>query len=272
MKRWGMPEEPAPRQPAKPGVSGLSAATAAVSGVAAAATGGASAGVTAAMTSLATDRAIDETVHTLKGFGGAFKSAVGRKLRELRGRRWERATERQRVAEANRRAADEVARRIEKETGKRPSAATVRRNARQDKMPRGMDRGRMDRQSRIDEAGGIKQFASQTGVNERAVTRWRDQGTPLSTSSVLVSADVEGLLWSVTQVFGAGTPYPRSLTVQVTVRPPDADEVRAAYAVGDMAALAELLGPPITEQVDWSGAADRRFEVVSISDITVTEL
>lgn len=238
-----MPEEPAPRQPAKPSASGVPAP--------------------------ATGR---EPAHTLKSFGSAFTAAVGRKMRELRGRRWERATERQRAAEANRRAADEMARRIEKETGRRPSAATVRRYAREDRLPRGMDRGRMDRQSRIDEAGGIKQFAHQTGVNERAVTRWRDQGTPMSMSSVLVSADVEGLLWSVTQLFGADTPYPRSLSVQVTVRPPDADEVRAAYAVGDMTALAELLGPPITEQVDWSGAGDRRFEVVSISDIAVTEL
>lgn len=65
-------------------------------------------------------------------------------------------------------------------------------------------------------------------------------------------------------------PYPRSLTVSVTVGPPAADEIRAAYAVGDLEVIAEVLGPAITDQTDWAGAAERRFEVEVITDITVT--
>lgn len=63
---------------------------------------------------------------------------------------------------------------------------------------------------------------------------------------------------------------PRSLTVSVTVGPPAADEIRAAYAVGDLEVIAEVLGPAITDQTDWAGAAERRFEVEVITDITVT--
>ena len=73
------------------------------------------------------------------GFGAAFKAVVGRKLRELTGRRWEGASERARQAEAARRGAAEMARRIERQTGHRPSEATIRRNARQDRTPRGVD-------------------------------------------------------------------------------------------------------------------------------------
>lgn len=269
MEKWGRRAKPD-----RPQVSGLSAATAVVSGVAAAATGGASAGVTAAMTSLATDRAIDETVHTLKGFGSAFKSVVGRKMRELRGRRWERATERQRVAEANRRAADEVARRIERETGKRPSAATVRRNARQDKMPRGVDAGRLDRQSRIDDAGGVKPFAEQAGVNERTARRWKENGTPMSSASVQVIATVDGTLTATSPSRARSEIYNnlKNKAVDVRIHPPAADEVRAAYAASDMDSLAELLSPAITDQFPWEGEADRTFVVTLIRSIQIFDV
>ncbi|MCX8559237.1 hypothetical protein OS121_29765 [Mycolicibacterium mucogenicum] len=197
---------------------------------------------------------------------------VGRKLRELRGRRWEAATERQRVAEANRRAADEMARRIERETGRRPSAATVRRSARQNKTPRGLDPERMDRQSRIDDAGGLRQFAEQAGVPERAARRWKDEGTPMSTASVQVLADVDGWLRAKT-VFGTSDSYRRDLNdVLVQLDPPTADEVRAAHAVGDMDGLAELLGPAITRQYAWIGEADRHYEVTLIRSIQVSDL
>ncbi|MBU8834470.1 hypothetical protein KL858_34210, partial [Mycolicibacterium goodii] len=71
------------------------------------------------------------------GFGAAFRALVGRKLRELGGR-WRDRSERARRAEAARRGAAEMARRIERQTGHRPAEATIRRNARLDRTPRGV--------------------------------------------------------------------------------------------------------------------------------------
>lgn len=196
------------------------------------------------------------------GFGSAFRSLVGRKLRELGGR-WRTRSERARRAEAARRGAAEMARRIERETGHRPAEATIRRNARLDRTPRGADQARLDRQARIDQAGGVNAFARQAGVNPRAVPRWRDQGRPLSPRSVRIVADVVGTLWA------NGEPYPRVLTADVTVDPPEADAALAAYAVGDWDALGEVLGGAIAEQVDWAGEAERWFEVEAITDVTI---
>ncbi len=233
MARWGMPErrEPAPPPAARPAASGSGAPSQPVpSG----------------------------------GFGASFKALVGRKLRELTGGRWQGASERARQAEAARRGAAEMARRIERQTGHRPAEATIRRNARQGRTPKGVDQTRMDRQSRIDTAGGIGQFARQVGANPRAVPQWRDFGASLVGEGVRVSADVEGVLWA------DGEGYPRAMTVSVTISDPDvADEIRAAYAAYDMQAVAEMLGPAITEQTDWAGAAERRYEVEIITDITI---
>lgn len=229
-------------------------------------------GAPAAGPSRAAMQADDETHHSLKGFGGAFRSVVGRKLAELRGRRWEGATDRQRMAEANRRAADEMARRIERETGRRPSAATVRRNARQDKLPRGVDQARLDRQSRIDAAGGLKHFAEQAGVSEAAARRWKDSGGLMSTASVQVIVDVDGWLHAMSE-FGTSDTYERFLRdVGVQFDPPASDEVRAAHAVEDWEGLAELLGQAITSQYEWVGAADRQYEVTVIRSIQLTDL
>ena len=76
-------------------------------------------------------------------------------------------------------------------------------------------------------------------------------------------ADVVGALWA------NGEPYPRALTADVTLDPPEADEALAAYAVGDWDALGEVLGPAIAEQVDWAGEAERWFEVEAITDVTI---
>lgn len=232
MARWGMPE---PRDPAP-----AAAAAASRSGPA------------------------SSPPAPSKGFGAAFKALVSRKLRELTGRRWEGASERARQAEAARRSAAEMARRIERETGRRPAEATIRRNARQNRTPRGVDQVRTDRQARIDTAGGIAQLARQIGVRPRAVTRWRDFGTPMVPGGVRVSADVQGILWV------AGEPYPRILTVSVTFDPPASDEIRAAFAVSDYDTIADLLGPAITVQTEWAGEAERYFEVEAITDVTIT--
>lgn len=243
MARWGMPEPRPAAPPAQP----------------------AAAGAPAAASQPARSR----------GFGAAFKALVGRKLNELRGRHWRqvaeqaeqgsRGAQRAMEAEAARRAAAEMARRIERQTGHRPAEATIRRNARQDRTPRGVDQTRIDRQSRIDTAGGIDQFARQVGANPRAVPQWRDAGGSLVGDGVRVSADVEGILWA------DGEPYPRSMTVSVTISDPEvADEIRAAHAAYDLESVAEMLGPAITAQTEWSGDAARRYEVEVITDITVT--
>ncbi len=241
MARWGMPERREPPPAARP-AGGESAAP-------------------------------SQPVRS-RGFGAAFKALVGRKLNELRGRHWgqvaqqaeqgSRGAQRAMEAEAARRAAAEMARRIERQTGHRPAEATIRRNARQDRTPKGADQTRIDRQSRIDTAGGIDQFARQVGANPRAVPQWRDAGAPLVGDGVRVSADVEGILWA------DGEGYPRAMTVSVTISDPDvADELRAANAAYDLEAVAEMLGPVITAQTDWAGAAERRYEVEVITDITV---
>ena len=156
-----------------------------------------------------------------------------------------------------------MARRIERETGHRPAEATIRRNARLDRTPRGADQTRLDRQARIDQAGGVNAFARQAGVNPRAVPRWRDRGRPLAPQAVRIVADVAGTLWA------NGEPYPRALTADVTVHPPEADAALAAYAVGDWDALGEVLGGAITDQTEWAGEADRWFEVEEITDVTI---
>lgn len=232
MARWGMPDRREPTPPTRPAAGGESAAP--------------------------------SPPVPSRGFGAAFKSLVGRKLRELTGRRWEGASERAKQAEAARRGAAEMARRIERQTGHRPAESTIRRNARQDRTPKGVDQTRMDRQSRIDTAGGIEQFARQVGANPRAVPQWRDAGASLVGDGARVSADVEGILWA------DGEGYPRAMTVSVTISDPDvSDELRAAYAGYDLEAVAEMLGPVITAQTDWAGAAERRYEVEVITDITV---
>lgn len=238
MERWGIPAEPPPPPPARPQP-------------AAAAPGGVSPPAVAGLKSA--------------GFGAAFKSVVGRKLRELRGRRWERASQRAREAEAARRGAAEMARRIEHKTGHRPAESTIRRAARENRTPRGADQNTIDRQSRIDAAGGLKQFARQARVGAGSVPRWRDQGTPMAGGrGVRVSADVGGMLCA------GGERYPRALSVSVEFGGPAADDLRAAYAAGDMAAVAELLGRPVTDQTDWAGEADRYFQVTEIENFHIT--
>lgn len=234
MKRWGRPAEPTePPRPATPPVAAGAAQP--------------SPGLPSA------------------GFGAALKSLVGRKLRELRGRRWERASQRAREAEAARRGAAEMARRIERKTGHRPAESTIRRAGRENRTPRGVDQGQLDRQSRIDAAGGLKPFARQAGVSGRAAPRWRDQGTPMAGGrGVRVSADVGGMLCA------NGERYPRAMTVSVEFGGPGADDLRAAYAAGDMVAVAELLGQPITSQTDWAGEADRYFQVTEIDNFHMT--
>ncbi len=84
------------------------------------------------------------------------------------------ASDAARQAEAARRAARELARRVERQTGRRPAEATIRRAAREDRLPRGADPVVLARQARIDRAGGITALARQLGTTAARITRWRD--------------------------------------------------------------------------------------------------
>ncbi|MGH3580880.1 MAG: hypothetical protein ACRDUB_04795, partial [Mycobacterium sp.] len=115
-----------------------------------------------------------------RGFAAAFGDLVDRKLRELTGRRWAGRSEVQRRAEATRRGARDMARRIERETGRRPAESTIRRNAARGTAPKGIDAARADRNAAIDRAGGVRAFAERAGISARAASRWRDSGGTLA--------------------------------------------------------------------------------------------
>lgn len=196
------------------------------------------------------------------GFRAAFQALTGRKLRELGGR-WQQRPLREQQAEAARRATTEMANRVERQTGRRPADSTIRRSARTNRTPRGLDTSVSNRQTRIDAAGGVKALSQLLGVSQYAVRRWRDHGRPLVPGALTIVADVEGVL------VVNGEEYPRTMSVTIDIYPPAADDVRIAYALGDLDFIAELLGPEIAEQVDWAGEADREFTVTEITDITL---
>lgn len=196
------------------------------------------------------------------GFRAAFQALTGRKLRELGGR-WLQRPLREQQAEAARRATAEMANRVERQSGRRPADSTIRRAARTNRTPRGLDPVVSDRQTKVDAAGGVRALAQLLGVSQYAVRRWRDLGRPLVPGVLTVVADVEGVL------IVNGEEYPRTMSVTIDIYPPAADDVRIAYALGDLDYIAELLGPEIAEQVDWAGDAEREFTVTEITDITL---
>lgn len=200
------------------------------------------------------------------GFAKAFADLAGRKLREMLGRKWEGASERARTAEANRRAAAEMARRIERQTGRRPKESTIRRAAREDRTPRGADQQRLDRQARVDAAGGAKKFADKAGVPAGRVAGWIARGAIMGVGGVRTTVSVNGDMYSPPS---NPTPYRKSIDAVLRIDPPAADDFRAAFADGDLDALARMLGPVIDEQYEWTGGADRMFVVTEITDITI---
>jgi hypothetical protein len=211
------------------------------------------------------------------GFAKAFTNLAGRKLRELRGLKWDGgvdrrgrtvppASERARLAEANRRAAKEMARRIERQTGRRPKESTIRRAARENRTPRGADQARLDRQSRVDAAGGVKQFADKAGVPAGGVPGWIERGQSMGVGKLRITTNVTGDLYS-----GSSTPYVKTIDAVLYLEPPAADEFRAAAADGDLDALAEMLGPVIDAQYPWTGDIEvsRQFIVTEINSLTI---
>jgi hypothetical protein len=210
------------------------------------------------------------------GFQKAFEVLAARKRRELKGARWEavkateasggrgsKAARRALDAEARRRAAAEMARRIERQTGKRPKESTIRRAARQDRTPRGVDQAKIDRQARIDAAGGIKPFAARAGVSQSSAAKWRDSGKSIS-GPIQVEAIVDGHLIS------NGESYPKqNVYAEGEMRPPAADALLAAIGAGDQAAVRALLGPFVAANADWQGEAERSFVVERIIELII---
>ncbi|RFZ01140.1 hypothetical protein DSM43518_05633 [Mycobacterium marinum] len=220
-----------------------------------------------------------------KGFRATFRDAVARKFRELTGQKWQAASESQKRAEATRRATNEVARRIERLTGKRPADSTIRRNASKNTTPKGADQQLLDRQAVIDRAGGIKQFAATAGVSQRKVTQWRDTGTttitagPPDRGAVYVIFDITCDIYHPSKHRGDTPDYDRHLDntneplngADLVVNEPDASTLLIAYASGDDGTVKEILSRQleITILSEWHGPSGKRAVVTHIEYIDI---
>lgn len=214
---------------------------------------------------------------TGKGFGAALRALVERKFRELsKTQRWQGVSEAKRRAEARRRGTDEMSKRLQRETGKRPASSTVTRNASKGKTPKGADQQRLDRQAAIDRAGGLKQFASKAKISSHQARRWRDSGGPIHTSeTIVVDFDVTGDL----QHGQHSLDEPETLDVgkhlkgDVTLDGVDADDFIEAYAAGDIEAQKEILGVQIAQTIliGWDGNITRTYTVRTIISLNIRD-
>lgn len=212
-----------------------------------------------------------------KGFGSAFRALVERKFRELSSaQRWQGVSEAKRRAEARRRGIDEMAKRLERETGKRPASSTVARNASKGSTPRGADASRLDRQAAIDRAGGMKQFATKAKISARQARRWRDTGGPIRTSdTVVIDFNVTGDLQHGQKSDTSDEPetldVDKHLAGQLTLHGADADDFIEAFAADDIDAQKEILGEQIAKHilVDWDGLMTRIYTVRTIMTLSI---
>ena len=214
---------------------------------------------------------------TGKGFGAALRALVERKFRELSNpQRWQGVSEAKRRAEARRRGTDEMSKRLQRETGKRPASSTVTRNASKGKTPKGADQQRLDRQAAIDRAGGLKQFASKAKISSHQARRWRDSGGPIHTSeTIVVDFDVTGDLQhgqhslDEPETLDVG----KHLTGNVTLDGVDADDFIEAYAAGDIEAQKEILGVQIAQTIliGWDGNITRTYTVRTIISLNIRD-
>lgn len=212
---------------------------------------------------------------TRKGFGAALRALVERKFRELsKTQRWQGVSEAKRRAEARRRGTDEMSKRLQRETGKRPASSTVTRNASKGKTPKGADQQRLDRQAAIDRAGGLKQFASKAKISSHQARRWRDSGGPIHTSeTVVIDFNVTGDL----QHGQRSENEPETLDVdkqlvdKLTLDGSDADDFIEAYAADDIDTQKEILGEQIAQQIltDWNGEITRIYTVRTIITLSI---
>lgn len=211
----------------------------------------------------------------MRGFAAAFRDLVDRKLRELTGQRWAGLSEAQRRAEAARRGARDMARRIERETGRRPAESTIRRHAARGTAPKGVDQARAERQAAIDRAGGLKPFAARAGISQRAAGRWRDAGgtlaPPAGVTVIVVEFTVIGDLFHAGKRGQITPDYDRQLTGQLHLSGEDAEVFVTAYAIEDTETQRDLLSDQITVQVlpDWGGRPGRTMTVKVIEDIRI---
>lgn len=210
-----------------------------------------------------------------KGFGAAFRALVERKFRELsKTQRWQGVSEAKRRAEARRRGTDEMSRRLQRETGKRPAASTVTRNASKGKTPKGADQQRLDRQAAIDRAGGIKQFASKAKISAHQARRWRDSGGPIhTTETVVIDFNVTGDLQhgQRTENEPETLDVDKQLVDKLTLDGAIADDFIEAYAADDIDTQKEILGEQIAQQIltDWNGDITRIYTVRTILTLSI---
>lgn len=221
------------------------------------------------------------------GFGSSFRNIVARKLRELTGARWEGVSDRDKSREATRRGINEMARRIERQTGKRPADSTIRRNASRNVTPRGVDQERLDRQARIDQAGGFKAFAARAGITQRQAVRWRDTGGPLAPFVTYVSGILRIMFDVTCNIFHVGprgrtTPeYGRRLDnntdplygAPLEIDEPDAATLAEAYAMGDTEQMMNILGSYLEMKVVsmWPGRPGRSVDVTTLHNILLLD-
>ena len=167
-----------------------------------------------------------------------------------------------------------MSRRLERQTGKRPAASTVTRNASKGSTPKGADQQQIDRQAAIDRAGGIKQFAAKAKISAHQARRWRDTGGPIHTSeTIVINFNVTGDL----QHGQRSENEPETLDVdkhlidQLTLDGADADDFIEAYAADDIDAQKEILGEQIATQIlsDWNGDITRIFTVRTIITLSI---
>jgi hypothetical protein len=227
------------------------------------------------------------------GFKEALSALKDRKLKEL-APKWMTRSKAEREAEAKARADREMARRIERQTGKKPAPSTIRRNAAKDSAPRGVDQERLDRQAAIDRAGGIKEFAAQAKVSPSTVRRWL-AGTASIYAPVALTGPITIYFTIVCNLFHTSTdprkgkrPSPQfDKTLKTTgsgdggagVGPlqlsgDDAADFLRIVADGDQQALKDKLGELLEmyelNATGW-GSASTRCEVKEIIEIAIAE-
>lgn len=198
------------------------------------------------------------------GFRAALAALVERKTRELKGK-WRTASERDRRREATSRAVRDMARRIANETGRKELAAsTIRRYAARDTTPAGVDPARVQRQTRIDQAGGLAAFADRTQQSVGRIRRWRERGGPAGVGGTMtLTPRVDGSL-----VRGSERYKKDGITYEITLDEPTADQFRIAQAVDDEQAMKDIIGEALAYQ--WF-PADSSFEVTVIHSIDIRE-
>lgn len=208
----------------------------------------------------------------VRGFKEALASLVDRKLRELKGVKWVGASDYAKEVEAKRRAVAEWSRRIAKETGKEPLAdSTIRRYARQDKMPAGVDGPRVNRQGIIDRAGGIRAFAQKLMIKESRARRWRDKGGTITVvGTLIVVVNVDGALIRDNERYKK-----EGVSHELRFDGYDAQEFRIAFAENDVDRLMELIGEALVEQYygeNYDNPLDEyEFDVTVITSIEIRD-